>query len=219
MPKEDFQPNYLNQLAQNHQENVVSNRPPEELLLMYSGALLNWVGEYINDESIKWTFQNLPVDSLTLSGTGPEWDKIIRGYAEMSPAKLRELMKNEEIARVFANATNNGLPILVRKDEDNLKVLDGMNRVISAIRDGQVEIEAYIGERISEPKPIIEPHVLYDFIRAFKQRGGNAADFKGGLRFLVSSYANAKELLEKRFSEEWVHDDTTSKLIAEVLNS
>lgn len=218
MSKEDFKEGYLKALAKNHRDSVFATTTPEEQLLMLSGARLNWVGEYINDESIHWTFQSLKVDDITLSGTGPEWDRIIRSQAEMNPAKLRELMQNPEIAKVFANATNNGLPILVRKDEGKLKVLDGMNRVIYAIGQGQEEIEAYVGEREGQSRALIEAHILYDFIRAYRQRRGSTQDFKGGLRFLVESYANAHDLLRVRFSEEWVHDEEISKIITEVLN-
>lgn len=219
MPKTDFEPGYLEKLAQNHEKKAMANTTPAEMLLVYSGALLNWVGEYINDKSINWKLQKIALDSLTLSGTGPEWDSIIRNKAQLSPAKLRDLMKDESIHAVFAGATNSGLPILVRKDGDQIKILDGMNRVISGIRDGQAEIEAYVGERTGEAEPMIEAHVIYDFIRAYKQRRGDAEEFKAALRFLVSHYVNARKLLETRFSDEWIHDEEISFLITEVLTN
>jgi len=218
MPKSDFSKNYLEALVKNHQEKILKSQPdPAERLLAHSGSLLNWVGEYINDKSINWQLKRIPIDSLTLTGTGPEWNEITIKKAERKPAKLRKLLQEKKVKNLFKKAQFTDVPILVRKENDKLKVLDGMNRTIAAIRDGKQKIRAYIGIRKGKPKPQIEPHVIYDFIRAFQQRKGNEEDFKAGLRFLTRTYSNTRKLLKTRFGPRWVDDKKINKLINEVL--
>jgi hypothetical protein len=219
VPKTDFPKEYLEGLEKNHKEKVDRTLDTAEKLLMYSGARLNWVGEYINDESVKWELKTLPVDSLTLTGTGPAWNEIIINRAEAKPSKLRELLKDPKISKMFENSSYIDIPILVRKEGEKLKILDGMNRTIAAVRDNIKEISAYVGTRLGNPQPTIEPHVVYDFIRAYYQRGGDEDDFKGGLRYLLSSYANVKDLLKTRFNSTWVRDEKVQLLIKEVLTS
>jgi len=216
MPKSDFPNEYLVGLEKNHREKVESELDSAERLLMYSGSRLNWIGEYISDKSIHWKLEIIPVDSLTLTGTGPKWNAIILDRAKGSPAKLRELLKNPEIRRMFQDLQYVDIPILVRREEDKLKLLDGMNRTIAAIRDDIPEIRAYIGTWEGSPAPIVEPHVVYDFIKAY-QHGGNEEDFKAGLRFLANAYSNVTELLTTRFGPKWIRDEKVQKIIEEVL--
>jgi hypothetical protein len=217
MPKSDFPEAYLTALERNHREKVEASSDPAERLLMYSGARLNWVGEYINDASIRWRLEKVPVYSLTLTGTCPEWNAIILGRAEANPAKFRELLKRPDIKTMFQASQYTDIPILIRNEYGKLKILDGMNRTIAAIRDNIRGIRAYIGTREGVPVPIIEPHVIYDFIRAFHQREGNEEDFRGGLRFLLNSYTNVRKLLEARFNSRWVEDEKIQQIIKEVL--
>ncbi len=220
MSKGDFPREYLEALTENHQQKVLKRiKVPADRLLMYSGALLNWVGEYISDESISWSLEEILLENIVLTGTSPEWNKITIVKAERNPKKLRELFKDPKIRELFKEAKFTDVPILIRETEGQLKVLDGMKRVIAATRDGIKEIKAYIGRRKGEPKSKIEPHVIYDFIRAFQQRGGNEEDFKASIRFLVNGYSNTQKLLEERFSIDWIGDDKTIRLIREAIET
>lgn len=220
MPKRDFPEKYLETLAKNHQQKVLGRlKDPTDRLLMYSGALLNWVGEYINDESISWSLEKVPLEKIILTGTSPEWNEITIVKAERSPKKLRELFKSSRIRELFKEAKFTDVPILIRETEGQLKVLDGMKRVIAAARDGIDEVKAYIGRRRGKPEPKVEPHVIYDFIRAYQQRRGNEEDFKASVRFLVNGYSNTRKLLEERFSIDWVGDDKTVRLIREAIET
>lgn len=215
IPKE-----YLEALAQNHLDKIHERFPnPQDRILIYSGALLNWVGEYINDKSINWELKRLKIDDITLTGVNPAWNKITIEQAERSPAKLRELMKDQKIKAVFAKSKFADVPILVRTKEKEgktyLLVLDGMNRTVAAIRDGIEKINAYVGTQSGDPKPKIEPHVLYDFIRAYQQREGDVDDLMAALRFLINAYDNARELLLERFSGDWLRDEELSQKIKE----
>ena len=178
MPKSDFPNDYLIGLEENLSQKVKESCDVSERILMYSGARLNWIGEYLNDESINWTLETLPINSLFLTGTNPEWNEITIKRAERSPAKLRELLKDPQVAKVFENSKFVDIPILIRKEGEQLKILDGMNRTIAALRDGLTEIRAYVGTRTGDPMPEVEPHVVYDFLRAYEQRGGDEQDRK-----------------------------------------
>ena len=70
-------------------------------VLMYSGVLLDWVGEWVSDTSVSWQKKKIKIDDLTLTGTGPEWNKIILEKAERSPRKLRQLFEDKKIHKVF----------------------------------------------------------------------------------------------------------------------
>lgn len=217
MPKEDFPKQYLEGLAKNLQGKAHQELEPSGQILMYSGSRLNWIGEYINDESIHWELRTLEVDSLTLTGTNPQWNEITLVQAQADPSKLRELLKDDKVRQLFDQAKFSDVPILVRTEDDKLKLLDGMNRTIAAIRDGIDEIQAYVGTRIGEPRAEIEPHVIYDIIKAYEQRGGNPNDFKASLRFLLHSYSNTRVLLEKRFSADWISDPKVQDVLNEIL--
>lgn len=219
MPKTDFPKKYLKALAAIDKTKVEERlQDPADKLLMYSGALLNWVGEYINDENVSWKLETVPLEKIVMTGTSPEWNKITLEKAEREPMKLRKLFEDENIRNVFRESKFTNDPILIREDEEGkYKVLDGMNRVIAAARDGINQVKAYVGRSIGKSKAKLEPHVVYDFIRAYQQRGGNEENLKGGLRFLIGAYANVGELLRTRLGPKWVKDEKIQKIIKEVL--
>ena len=45
--------------------------------------------------------KRITIDSLTLTGTGPEWNEIIIRRAETKPSKLRKLFKEQKIKKPF----------------------------------------------------------------------------------------------------------------------
>ena len=221
MSKKDFTGKYLEALAENHKERVEERlQDPADRLLMYSGALLNWVGERINDESISWKLETLPLKKIVMTGTSPEWNRITLKKAEKDPMKLRKLFEDEHIRNIFKDSKFADVPILIRETEEGeYKVLDGMNRVIAAARDGIDEVRAYVGRSMGDSQAKVEAHVIYDLIRGFQLRGGSEEDFKASIRFLVNTYLNTKDLLENRFNIDWVGDEKVQKLIKEAIGS
>ena len=221
MSKKDFSKKYLEGLAKNHKEKVEEwFQDPADRILMYSGSLLNWVGEKINDEGINWKLEIVPLKKIIMTGTSPEWNKITLEKAERNPIKLRKLFEDEHMKDIFKKSKFADVPILIRETEEGeYKVLDGMNRVIAAARDGINEVRAYIGRDTGKSQAKIEPHVIYDLIRGFQLRGGSEEDFKASIRFLVNTYSNTKDLLENRFNIDWVGDEKVQKLIKEAINS
>ena len=210
-------------LVRNHREKAQERFGDRgEELLMYSGVLLNWVGEWLTDPGVQWEKRVLQLDALTLTGTNPAWNAVILDRAQREPRQLRELLRDPAIARLFDRAQWLPVPILARvdpQDKGKLKVLDGMKRTIAAIRDGHDTIEAWVATRPGVGRPRIEAHVIYDLLRAAQQGRGSRDDLRAALRFLLQAYGNTRDLLEHRFSAEWVRDPQLQMLVREVLAS
>lgn len=210
---------FLNKLVRHLKEKVDASQPLLEQLVTYCSASMNWIADYITDENVLWSRETLPIDNLWLTGTNPQWNAVIIERCERSPQKLRELLKSDpNIAKLFAEAKFEELPILVRYEENKYKVLDGMHRVIAAIRDGQSNLQAFIARLQGSLKPKCEPHVIYDFLKAYQRKINRDRDgLIIALRFLRHSYVNVEELLKNRFSKSWVPDDEIQAIIQEAL--
>ena len=93
---------YLNKLAVILEKQLNSHQTPEQKLIMLSGARLNWIGDIISDNNMRWTKKMFPIDKLYLTGTNPRWNKIIIDRCKRSPKKLRSLLaKDKSIAPTF----------------------------------------------------------------------------------------------------------------------
>ncbi len=213
---------YLKGLVEAQKQHIENYQTPIELLVMWSGAALNWIGDAFTDPHTVWSKENLVVHELTLTGTNPEWNEVIIKRAEKSPVKLKQLMSEDDtVAKMFATAEWHEAPILVRADEaGKLKIFDGMHRVVAAIRDGREEVTAWVARRNTTVpfKPACEPHVIYDFLRAY-QLGSNK-DRQGliaALKFLKQAYGNVEHLLKERFGPAWIPDNELQEIIAEAL--
>lgn len=217
--------NFLRKLA-DHLKKKVENyqkEKPLDRIVLYSGAAMQWLGDFMTDTDTDWEkAENFEIDELTLTGTNPEWNEIIVKKCGCSPKRFRELIKNNsDILEVFKGVSNDGTPILVRRDgakRTAFKVLDGMKRVMAALINGDRFISAYVAQLGDNPKPMCEPHVVYDLIRAY-QRGINN-DRKGliiALRYLRKSYSNVDNLLRERFGKQWISDKEIQSVIKESL--
>lgn len=210
---------YLKRLTAHLRDRVDEERPDHELLLMYCGALLNWVSDYVGDESVTWSKQTLRLDDLWLTGTNAEWNAIIIERCERSAEKFRALLDADALVKaMFQKAHGRNEPILVRYDDDKRKVLYGMPDTVVAIRDGQSTIEAFVAKTAGKPKTVCEQHIVYDLIRAYQR--GLSKDRTGlvaALRFLNESYSNVGETLRVRFQKALLPEDEVQQIIAEVL--
>jgi len=212
---------YLQNLIKHLETRVKSNSTTQDLLLMYSGAAMNWIADFVLDESVEWEKREMEINQLTLTGTNPQWNKIILEQAERSPEKLRELIiNNQDIANTFKTAEFNNAPILVRFEDEKYSVLDGMHRVVAAIRDGKKLIAAYTGTPSQNPKPMCEPHVVYDLLKVY-HRGLNRdrAGLIAALKFLKQAYVNVEDLLTNRFGPQWIANKDIQEIITEVLKA
>jgi hypothetical protein len=212
-------PTYLEALARHLREQFEAHNSTLDRLVTYAGATLKWDGDFLTDPNVRWSKEALDINSITLTGVGPEWNKIIIEQCDRSPEKLRALIQTDAaVAKLAQGVPTDRQPIMVRADGDKLKTLDGMKRVIAAIRDGQDTIAAYVAHLDGKPRPQCEPHVIYDLLRSY-ERGINT-DKDGlitALRYLRRSYANVDMLLRERFNGGWMHDDRTGEVIRQVL--
>lgn len=192
---------FLKELAARQRAKVEASQDSLDQLLADSGQILNWVGEYLTDLSLSWTKEEIEIDKLTLTGTNPAWNKVVIEECHRSPQELRQRLSTDaQLGKAFKNGMGQPAPILVRFEDDQYKVLDGMHRTLGAIAVGQTVITAYIAHRTGKPQPVCEPHVVYDFIRAFERGlGGSEEEFVAGLRFLRKAYVNVDRLLTNRF--------------------
>jgi hypothetical protein len=214
-PDQDYLENLIDHLTRKTRQ----TNKPEDLLLMLSGASLNWIADFVLDESVVWEKREIKVADLYLTGTNPEWNKVIIDKAQRSPEKLQQIMAEiPSVKGLFADCVFDNVPILVRVDGGKLKVLDGIHRLIAAIRDDRKTVIGYVGTKTGDSRPLCEAHVVYDFIRAYqrsavKDREGLIA----ALKFLKNNYVNVEGLLRNRFNADWVPDEDVQKIIAEVL--
>mgnify|MGYP001580252155 CR=1 FL=1 len=209
---------YIRQLVK-ALERKVAEYPPEGKLLMLSGVAMNSIADFVTDKNVRWAKKRISIDTLYLTGTNPKWNRVIIDRCHRSPSKLRALMaRDRKVRALFRSAKYAPAPILVRRDKGKYKIFDGMNRVIAAIRKGDKSIVAYIASLSGVPRPLCEPHAVYDLIKAY-QRGINR-DRKGliaALRFLRKSYANVDGVLRERFGKRWLPDCKLQKIIGEAL--
>lgn len=213
---------YLRELMENEQRKCAEGRSDLAKLLMYCGDSLNWVADFILDPHVKWEKRVLKLDDLYLTGTTPEWNRIIIDQCERSPQKLRDLLATDGQCRaLFSSATWSDKPILARAEEDHLKVFDGMHRVIAGIRDQRQEITAFIGRLEGEKHaPVCEPHVVYDLLRAYiRKLNPDRAGLIAALRFLRKAYSNVDDLLKNRFNFAAVPDQEIQEIIVEAMKN
>ncbi|MEA3249776.1 MAG: hypothetical protein U9Q03_05490 [Patescibacteria group bacterium] len=214
---------YLRGLVNAHKERVEGQAELVELLVMWSGASLNWIGDVFTDPAISWVKKDLHLPDLYLTGTNPEWNVIIRGRADHSAEKLGAIFRSEPAtAEIFSEATWSDVPILVMAHGGHLKVFDGMHRVIAAVRDDRKSITAWVGERDAKipPRPSCEPHTVYDLIRAYQI--GSCRDRQSlvaALGFLYRAYGNVGHLFTERFSAGWIPDDEIQDIMREAVNT
>jgi hypothetical protein len=95
-----------------------------------------------------------------------------------------------------------------------------MHRFVTRLLDGDTDITAYYPTNEQDILPWCEPHVVYDLIRGFMR---NAHDDKGekelyhGLKLLLRSYGNVRELLTHQFDKNHVFDNRVQTVIKKVL--
>ncbi|MBI3115176.1 MAG: ParB N-terminal domain-containing protein, partial [Candidatus Kerfeldbacteria bacterium] len=212
---------FLNELIEHVMEKVSGQQTPLERLQMVCNVAMNWIADYVTDPNVRWTRERVRVDDLYLTGTNPTWNPVIIDRCERSPAKLRETIRADaSVAALFADLKADRRPILVRFEKEKPKVLDGMRRVIAAIREDWDTIDAYVARHAGPAQPFCEPHVVYDLLKAY-HRGLNRdrASLVTALRFLRGAYGNVDVLLRERFVKAWVPDDEIQDIIREVLAS
>lgn len=209
-------PKYLHELIQSEKTRFEENSTDLEKLVTYTSASLNWISDFVLDPGIMWQRRTLLIEELYLTGTIPEWNKVIIDEAQRDPQQLKDLFDTKPaIKDLFKAAVWNEKPILVRKEDGKNKVFNGMHRVIAAIRDEKKEIDAFVGELTDNSyHPVCEPHVVYDLLRAYIRKINTDRDgLIIALRFLRKAYTNVDALLRYRFDSSGIPDKEIQLII------
>jgi len=218
---------YLDQLAISEKGKSKAFRDdPRHTILVHSGVLLNWLGDYFANPKIKWQKKVISINDIKMTGTTPEFNKIFIEKASRSPSRLLDMLgkdkklKDKVIAWAGKKQGFRG-PILLRKADNGYKVLDGMHRFVKMILAGEQKIIAYVPVSESREKPICEPHVIYDLIRGYLRHARDKSGQKqleSALVLLLRTYSNVRELLMNRFNFDYVPDKTVQIIIKRALS-
>ncbi len=196
---------------------------PRDLILVHSGVRLNNIGDYLTDTSIEWHLEDVPVDHIGFCSTTPARNRVLLDQCERSPVRFKQLLASDDQVRAtFARDASFGdEPLLLKKVDGGLRVVDGMHRLVGAILCERLTVSAFVPRDALPILPKCEAHTVYDLIRGYQK---NARDEQGqrdlfhGLRLLCRTYANAVDLLRHRFSSRYIPDEDVQQTISSVLN-
>ena len=193
---------YLEQLLSHLEDQGRQELSLEERLLSSSDSQLKWLGDYLNDSSLNWQRRKLPVDDLTLTGTSPKWNLVIIDECKRSPQRFRERLRSDSNTVLqFSAAGWDERPILVRAEHGKLRVLDGMHRVIAAIRDDRSSVMAWVGTPAGKSQSQIQPGFVYALCRGYRRGIITEPQLVDTLRVLCS-FSNVRQLIRQRLWQE-----------------
>lgn len=217
---------YIKDLSQSEEKKSKAfNNNPRHKISIHSGVLLNWLGDYFANPKIKWQKRTVNVEKILMTGTMPEFNKIFIEKSKRSPDKLLHILnKNQRLRDKIAKWANKNRGfagvILLRKEGEYYKVLDGMHRFIKIVLSGNKEIEAYIPINEEKELPVCEAHVVYDLIRGYLRHARNKTGRKQleqALMLLLKTYANVRKLLKNRFNFIYVPEKDVQSVINKAL--
>ena len=228
MTMDDYLPTLLKR--ERKKAAVEFNKNPRHELITLAGALQNWNGDYAGNPDLRWEYRAVETDAIRFTGTGASWNQILIQECKREPARLRELIAtNPSIAaQLRTNAEQwladfgSGEILLRRGNQDQWKVLDGMNEFVLAVLNDHKSIHAFVTLNEDKVRPRCEPHTVYDFIKAYERHANDDEGLQqliAGLTLLNREYANVESLLRDRFdpSKRNMPDNGVEKAIAAVL--
>ncbi len=214
---------FLKNLAAHEEEKVKEEQDSRQRILMYAGARLNWMGDYMGNPDIEWREEELELDQIEFTGS----DEFLIETCERSPKIFQEkALADHEIKSMYENLASYGNEtILVRNSDHDFvkyKILDGTHRVIGAAMSGKKTIKAMVPLNEKDYLPVCEAHTVYDLIRGYlrnRRTDDGKIELYHSLKLLINSYANVHDLLENRFNKKYVNNDEVQLIIEKVLNN
>lgn len=211
---------FLKDLANHEEKKKIKELSARQRIIMFSGVGLNSIGDYVGNPKMKWEEKDLLLEEIEFTGL----DKFILEECGRSPIRFREkVLQDEDLKIKYEKEASNGdEPILVRKSPkpDKHRLVDGVHRLIGAALDGQETIKAMVPLNEGEILPICEAHTIYDLIRGFirhRQIKEGEIELYYGLKLLLNTYANTRDLLKNRFNINYVNDEKVQTIIKKVL--
>ena len=219
---------YLRNLAQSEEEKSKSfNNTSRHKILIHSGVLLNWLGDYFANPKIKWQKKLVPIKNILMTGTSPEFNKIFIKQSQRSPSKLLNILEKDKKLKdkvlKWANKTKGFTELIIlRKEGKYYKVLDGMHRFVKVVLAGVTEIESYVPLNEKSELPVCESHIVYDLIRGYLRNARDKAGQKQleqSLMLLLRTYSNVEDLLKNRFNLDYVPEKDVQDVIKKVFKN
>lgn len=212
---------YLKSLVKSLQDKVLKYQSIDEQIVLYSSAAMNWISDLLTASNVNWEKKKINIENLYLTGTHPEWNKIIKDKCKGDPKLFKkEINTNSKSANLFKDINFEDIPILTRFDDGKYKIIDGMHRAIAAIRDNKKTITAYVAFITGDLNPVCEGHVVYDLIKAYqrsKKTKKNKESFINAIKLLNSAYSNVESLLNERFNYNWLPDKEIQDIFKKIL--
>ncbi len=220
-----MQENYLKKLVEHEKERCFKNyiKDSRDAMIVLWWIALNWMWDLLWTPKGKYTLKNVKIEDIILTWTTPETNEITINKANRSVTELKKIIKNDkkilkQIKKVAIYSTE---PVLLRKTwENKYKSFDWMHRIVWHIIKWKEYIEAYVLENQSEFLPNIEPHVIYDIIKAYQRSKRTEIDkqeFIWAIKLMARNTENTKKLLKNRFNSKYIMDDDLQKLIKNVI--
>jgi hypothetical protein len=214
---------FLKNLADHEEEMVKNEKSDGERLLIFSGARLNWIGDYLGNPKLKWKEQVLDLEELEFTGN----DEFLIKTCERSPQKFQEMvLADPELKSMYQHLASDGNETILVRNSDHdyvkYKILDGAHRVIGACLNNQKTIRAMVPQNEKEVLPYCEAHTVYDLIRGFlrhRRSEDGEIELYNALKLLIHTYANVRDLLENRFNYSYVNNERVQLIIGKVLNN
>ena len=214
---------FINDLARHEEEKVKDEQNSRQQILMYAGARLNWIGDYMGNPDIEWREEELELDQIEFTGN----DEFLIETCKRSPKEFQELvLADNELKQMYEQFASYGAETILVRDSDHdfvkYKILDGIHRVIGAALSGKKTIKAMVPLNEKDCLPICEAHVIYDLIRGYlrnRKTEDGRIELYHGLKLLINTYANVHDLLENRFNKNYVNNDEVQVIIEKVLNN
>lgn len=216
---------YLKELASHEREKYEKYlSDPRNIILVYSGVALNWLGDFFANPDIKWVERTVKVEDCLFTGTNPEMNEILLNKCQEKPENLISYLENNSKDKelIYEYASYGDETILLRKKDDKYLLLDGTHRFVGAVLQKNKTVKAYIPVNEQQVLPNCEAHTVYDLIRGFRR---NARDEEGkkalywALKLLNRTYANVGLLLRERFNEKYERNKEVQDVISKVLNN
>ena len=214
---------YIDQLFEKNKLKVLSRYDTRQLIMMLSGAQLNWAGDYLGNPAIPLRIQNLKHEEITMTGTHKEWNDVLKVRCKGRPQAFLDLIEGDPsiIEGFLRPGLDYSVPLFTRYNpsENTYRIFDGMHRFVNQLIEGKREFISVVYDESDKHLPWCEEHVVYDLIRAY-QKNAHDEDGKNQLKqaliLILRSYGNAEEALKKRI-EALDHDDLSRIVLREAL--
>lgn len=182
---------------------------------------LNGMFWFISDESYEWSEEEWLIGDLTLTGMHPHIDQVIfSAEIQQDPIKFRDHLQRYFIEHPDddplgldqfrpSDRTINYPIITVRENEGKILLLDGSNRFIANLLQGEEKVRAYVGRQVREGKQRIGDSTFWLLLRLWRNASTeDRSAIETVTRLLISQSSDG----ESAVRSYWVDHATEEEL-------